>query len=141
MEILKMSKSLLDLMPKEERDKALERARKRQEKNRARKGLDVSPEIFTVAKAGIYFGWEAVMAIRRGYTIDPDLDEDGNLFYKKHILELDEVMVFLEGADKVRYSQLIEQVHAGVVSGSFKSNSQSFDGALKPFTDRAEVVD
>lgn len=136
-----MSKSLLDLMPKEERERALDRAKKRQEKNRSRKGLDVSPEIFMVAKAGIYFGWDAVMAIRRGYTIDPDIDENGNLIYRKNILGLDEVMVILEGADKVRYSQLIEQVHAGVVSGSFKSNSQSFDGAIKPFTDRAEVAD
>ena len=136
-----MSKSLLDLMPEVEREKALERAKRRQEKNKARRGLDVSPEIFTVAKAGIYFSWEAVMAIRRGYTIDPDIDEDGNLFYKKNILELDEIMVFLEGADKVRYSHIIEQIHAATVSGSFKSGSKSFDSAIKPFTDRAEVTE
>lgn len=135
-----MSKSLLDLLPKEEAEKALKRAEKRTQKNRARVGLDVSPEMFLVGEALFHGDWEMVCAIRRGYTIDPDIDEKtGELVYKKNILTLPEVQIFLEGARKVWYSKLVEQAHAGVVSNSFSSNSKSFDSAIKPFSERADV--
>ncbi len=139
--------NLLDLMPDDERKKSLERAKKRMERNKARKGQDVSPEIFLVAKAGTYWGWKAIRDIRRGFTVEPIcdnrgklvLDKNGNVAYKAVTLSLDEVMLLLEGADKVRYSQQIEKIHAGVVSNSFKSGSNSFDSALRPFAERAEV--
>lgn len=139
--------SLLDLMSEEERNKALERARRRMERAKSRKGHDVSPEIYLVAKAGSYWGWEAMMAIRRGYTIEAKIDDRGNLVtdksgnivYKKSTLTLDEVTLLLDGADKVRYAQLTEQIHAGVVSNSFTSSSKSFDNAINPFTEKAEV--
>lgn len=130
--VMNPSKSILDLMPESERDKALERARKRMERQSNKKGLDVSPEIYLVAEFGYYFGWDAMMAIRRGYTVAPGTSE-------KEIFTLEEALVLLEGARKVWYSKITEQTHAGVISNSFKSSSNSFDGAIKPFSDRAEV--
>lgn len=140
------SRSLLDLLPEDERKKAIERGQRRMQAQRA-KGPDVSPEIYLVSKAGSYWGWEAMMAIRRGYTIEPVLDsrgnlakdEDGNLSYTANTLTLDEVALLLEGADKFRMSQLIEKVHGGIVSGSFKSSSKTFEQAVKPFVDKAKV--
>ena len=138
--------NLLDLLPEDSRKKAIERAERRLQANKARKGLDVSPEIFLIAKAGNYWGWEAIKDIRRGYTLEPVFDQrgnvvtdNGNIKYQRNTLTLEEVNLLVEGADKVRYSQLIEQTHAGVVSGSYKSSSKSFEQALKPFTDKAEV--
>jgi hypothetical protein len=133
--------TFLDLMPKEEREKALAKAKRRLERAKSIKGHDVSPEFFNVAKAGNYWGWPAICAIRRGYTVEPDVDDQGNLFYKKVVLTLEEVMVFLDAADKVRYSQLIEQIHGGTISNSYKTSSTSFDSALSPFTEKAGVTE
>lgn len=141
--------SLLELMPKAEREKAIENGRKRIERQRAKKGRDVSPEIFLVAKAGIYWGWDAMMAIRRGYTLEHVVDNRGELVLDssgrpklmKSTLTLEEVQLLLDGADKVRYSQLVEETHAGVISQSFKSSSKSFDGALEPFKEKAKVTE
>lgn len=127
-----MSRSLLDLMPKEEAAKAIERGQRRMENSKSKKGLAISPEVFLVSEFGYYFGWEAVLAIRRGYTVVPITGE-------KEVLTLDEAQVLLEGARKVWSSKLAEQAHAGVISNSFKSSSTSFDSAIKPFTDRAEI--
>jgi hypothetical protein len=134
-----MPKSLLDLMPKQEREKAIERGKKRLERNKSRKAVDVSPEIFLIAEALYYGDWDMVRAIRRGYTIEEDLDAQGNLIYQKHVLTLEEVQVLLEGARKVWYSKLVEQTHSGMVSNSFKTSSKTFNDAVKSFADRAEV--
>lgn len=127
------SKSLLDLMPEEDRQKAIERGRKRMNRNKSRK-TDVSPEIYLVAEMGYFFGWDAMLAVRRGYTVVPGTTE-------KEIFTLDEAMVLLEGARKVWYAKLVEQAHAGIVSNSFKSSSTSFENAVKPFTEKAEVTE
>lgn len=135
-----MSKSLLDLMPEDERKKAIERGRRRMDRQKSRKGLDVSPEIYLVAEFGYYFGWEGVMAIKRGY-IDK-LDAKGEVV--KDPFTLEEALVLLEGARKVWYSKLVEQSHGNLVANSSaysKNPGQSFNNGVKPFTDRAEVTE
>lgn len=127
-----MSRSLLDLMPPEEAEKALQRGKNRLGRQKAKRSLDISPEIYLVSEFGYYFGWEAVLAIRRGYTTVPGTNE-------KEIFTLDEAQVLLEGAKKVWYSKLIEQAHAGIISNTFSSSSKSFDKAVEPFTEKAEV--
>lgn len=129
-----MSKSLLDLMPKAEAEKAIERGKKRLERQHARKSLDITPEIYLVAEMGYYFGWEAVMAIRRGYTVVPGANE-------KEVFTLEEAQVLLEGARKVWYSKLVEESQVAIVGSSFKTGSKSFDGAVRQFRERAEVTE
>lgn len=134
-----MSKSLLDLMPREEAQKAVERGKKRLERNKSRKGLDVSPEIYLVAEFGYYFGWEGVLAIKRGYI---EKDENGNKV--KEPFTLEEAMVLLEGARKVWYSKNIEMAHGSLVSNSAihsKNPGQAFNNGMKPFMDKAEVTE
>lgn len=127
-----MAKSFLDFLSEDGQKKALERAEKRLERQRAKKGLDVSPEIYLVSEFGYYFGWDALLAIRRGYTIVPETGE-------KEILTLEEAQVLLEGARKVWYSKLIEQANAGIISNTFHTSSKSFDTAISQFKEKAEV--
>lgn len=136
-----MSKSLLDLMPAEEAKKAIERGERRMARQQSRKNLDITPEIYLVSELGYYFGWEAVLAVRRGYTTVPSTDSKGKLVYKKEVFTLEEAQVLLEGARKVWYSKLVEQSQASIVGHSFKSSAKSYDGAIKQFTDRAEVAE
>lgn len=130
-----MSKSLLDIMSPNERDKALERASKRQERLKTRKGLDISPEIYEICEFGYYFGWEAVMAVRRGYTVTPGTN-------KEEALTMDEVRILLEGARKVWYTKLIESASANMASTASafsKTPLQSLEHQLKSVRDMAEV--
>lgn len=125
----KVSKSILDLMSKQDREKALAKARRRLAYQKGRK---ISPELYMVAEFGYYFGWEALLALRRGYTVEP---VSGN----KEIFTLEEAQVLLEGARKVWYSKLLEHGGMNVATNSFKSGSKSFDEAVRPYKERAEL--
>lgn len=135
-----MSKNLLDLMPEDERKKALERAHKRMERQRSRKGLDVSPEMYMVAEFGYYFGWESVLAIKRGYI--EKIGPNGDVV--KEPFTLGEALVLLEAARKVWYSKLVEQAHGSLIantSARTQNPGQSFNNSVTPFTARAEVTE
>lgn len=129
-----MSRSLLDLMPAEEREKALERAARR---NTTRKGKNVavSPEMFLVGEMGYYFGWEAILAVRRGYTVT--FDSNGKPV--KEPFSLEEAEVLIEAAKKVWYSKIVDQAHSAMIGGSFKVKSESFDSAVRPYVEKAQV--
>lgn len=130
-----MTKSLLDLMPKADREKAVARGKKRLEQ---RKGSKVSPEIYTVAEFGYYFGWEGVLAIKRGYI--ETIDAQGKTV--KEPFTLEEVMVLLEGARKVWYSKLIEQSHGTMVAdlaSRSKDPGASFNGNITTFREKADL--
>jgi len=129
-----MSKNFLDLLPEDEREKALSRAQKRLERKRARRGLDIAPEIYLAAEFGYYFGWDALMAIRRGYTVVPGTNE-------KEVFTLEEAYLLLEGAKKVWASKLIDQANVSVISNGFTSEEKDFSKAMSTFTDRAEVTE
>lgn len=130
--------SLLDLMPQEERDKAIERGKKRLERNKSRKSLDVSPELYIVADFGYFYGWEGVLAIKRGYI--EKTDAKGNVV--KEPFTLDEVMALTEATNKVWYSKQITQAHgtfAATTAPLYKNPAEAFNRTVQPLVDRAEL--
>lgn len=131
------SRSILDLMKPEDRERAIERGKARLERKKANKSLSISPELYEVAEFGYYFGWDAVLAVRRGYTVSPVSGE-------KELLSMDEVQVLLEGARKVWYSKLIEQsstnMHS-ITSAFSQTPGQSLENQLKPVQEKASVTE
>ena len=128
--------NLMDMMPEAERQKAIERGKRRLSRSEG-KNFDVSPELYITAEFGYYFGWPAVLAIKRGYI---NVDKGGKTV--KEPFTLEEAMALLEAAKKVWYSKLIEQAHASLVAqnaSQSKAPGQTFNNQMKPFTDRAEV--
>lgn len=137
-EATKMPKSLLDLMSKEDAEKARARAQKRLNRQRSKSGLDVSPEIYMIAEFGYYFGWAAVKDLRQGFIEKESID--GSIVRDPFTLE--EAALLLEGARKVWYTKLTEQGHANLVANMATYNDspgKAFNEGIKPFTDRAEV--
>ena len=129
------SRNLLDLMPEEDAKKAIERGRNRLERRRARKGMDISPEMFELAEFGYYFGWDALMAVRRGFTIEP-------VTGKHELLSMEEIQVILEAVRKVWYTKLIESAGVNMTStgAAFsKTPSQTLENGLQPIKERAEI--
>lgn len=126
------AKSFLDKMPAEKRAKYEERAEKRLAKQQENTNVSVPPEFYMAAEFGYYFGWEAVLALRRGYTVDPSTQE-------KELLTMVEAQLLLEGARKVWYAKLVDQAEAGVISNTFNAASKSFDDAIKPIKDKANI--
>lgn len=124
-----MSKSILDLMPKADREKVLEKAKRRYA---AQKGRKISPELYMVAEFGYYFGWEALLTLRRGYTVEPVSGD-------KEVFTLEEAQVLLEGARKVWYSKLLEHGGMNIASNSFKASTKSYDEATRPYRERADL--
>lgn len=142
-----MSKSFLDLLPPERAKATLERAQRRLERDSSKEGLDISPEMFLVAEMGYHFGWEAVLAVRRGFTIIPTTKVTKNkagekiyqTVYEKETFTLEEAEILREGAKKVFFSKLIDQAHAGMVSNSFKTQATSFEKAVSDFREKSKV--
>ena len=130
-----MSKNLLDLMSPEDKEKAIARGRKRLDKA---KGSSISPEMYVIAEFGYYFGFEGILAIKRGY-IDV-VGSDGKVVHEP--FTLDEVLALLEAAKKVWYSKVIDSAHGTMVASASKFAKQpgeSFKGGMKPFIDRADL--
>lgn len=130
-------KSLLDLMSPESREKALKKAEKRLAR-RESSSNSVSPELYIIAELGYYYGWDAIMAVRRGYVLylDEKMEE------KKHVFTLQEAIALNEAAKKVWYSKLIEHGHASLVANTSvysKNPAESFNKGVAPFEDRAKV--
>lgn len=125
------AKSFLDNMPADQRKKYEERAEKRLNANQ-NKNLSVPPEFYMAAEFGYYFGWDAVMSLRRGYTVDPATKE-------KELLSMVEAQLLLDGARKVWYAKLVDQAEAGVISNTFNTSSKTFGEAVKPLKEMAEM--
>jgi len=125
-----MSKNLLDLMPKEARDRALARA----EKRLAKRTGQISPEMYLVAEAGYYFGWEAIVAIKRGYI--EYTDKDGTT--KQSLLTLEEVSSLVDAARKVWYTKVLDQSLGSMnanISSNTKNPMEAYRSTMKPFLD------
>lgn len=113
--------NLLDLLPPEEKAKAIERGKRRYAHNEARKGMKISPEIYSISEFGYYYGWQAILAVR------------------SNEITLDEMNALLEGARKVWYSKLVEQGGVTSISNSFKTQNTSYTDAMKPYSEKAEL--
>jgi hypothetical protein len=127
-----MSKNLLDLMPKEEREKALARA----EKRLAKRTGQIAPEMYLVAEAGYYFGWEAIVAIKRGYI--EYVDKDGTT--KQSLLTLEEVSTLVDAARKVWYTKVLDQSLGNMnanISANTKTPMEAYRQTMQPFIDEA----
>jgi len=127
-----MSKNLLDLMPKEDRGKAISRAEKRLSKRTGQ----ISPEMYLVAEAGYYFGWEAIVAIKRGYI--EYVDKDGTT--KQSLLTLEEVSSLVDAARKVWYTKVLDQSLGNMnanISSNTKNPMEAYRSTMKPFMDEA----
>lgn len=130
-------------MPEEERDRALERAEKRLQRNAEKRGLSVTPEFYMAAEIGYYFGWEAIMALRRGYTTVPSTNTKGETVYRQEAFTTVEAHLLLEGARKVWYSKLVEQSGGNFVAygaANSKNPVDAFNRGTKDFQTRAEVA-
>ena len=130
-----MSKSLLDLMSTEDKEKAIARGRKRLEKA---KGSAISPEMYVIAEFGYYFGFEGILAIKRGYI--EYTDAKGSVV--KEPFTLDEVLALLEAAKKVWYSKVIDSAHGTMVASASKYAKQpgeAFKGGMQPYIDKADL--
>ena len=128
--------NLLDLMSPEDKQKAIERGKKRMAKN---KDSSISPELYVVAEFGYYFGFEGILAIKRGY-IDK-LDNEGNLVQEPFTLE--EVLALIEAAKKVWYSKVIDSAHGTLVGSASKfakNPGDQFSKGMKPFIDKADIT-
>lgn len=139
------ARNLLDLLPEKDRKLAIERAEKRlAAKNARRDKVSVPPEFHQICEMGYYYGWEALLAMRRGFTsyVDNRYDDEGNVVgvqVIKEPLTAVDAEIILEGGRKVWYSKLIEQASGQYVAGASKwskNPSQAFDNGIKPFKDR-----
>lgn len=132
-----MSKNLLDLMPEADRKLALEKAEKRLARRSSKAG-SVSTELYIVAQLGYYYGWEAVLAIRRGYTTTHKM-EGGVSVTEREPFYLDEAIALIEAADKVWYTKQVDIAHTGMIGNTFTTQAKTFSEAVQPFTDKAET--
>lgn len=115
--------SLLDLMTPEDRAAAERNYRRRMAGETPNHRQKSAPSVKLAAEAGIMFGWQAVVDVKRGYT-------DGNI-----PLTLEEVAALVDAGRKVQYSQEINAarghqiaIGAAMAKTSYKSRKAFEDG-------------
>lgn len=132
--------NILDLMTPEEQAKMRTAFQKRMAGDGTYKKDKIPPLIYLLAEAGVYFGWQAIVDAKRGYT--EARDEDGKLV--KIPLTMEEFNGLVMAGRKFRYSDYINQARgtrAGVSSSLCDSKSkskQAFEAGVESFR---KVVD
>ena len=132
--------NLLETMTPEEQEKMKDAYKKRMSGDGSYKRDKIPPLIYLLAEAGVYFGWQAIVDAKRGYT--EATDEDGKIV--KIPLSMEEFNGLVMAGRKFRYSDYINQARgtrAGVVSSLCQSKTkaqQAFDAGTESFR---KVVD
>lgn len=129
--------NLLDQMTSEERDKMKEAFRKRMAGDGTYKREKIPPQVYLLAEAGVYFGWQAIVDARRGYT--EATDDNGNPI--KIPLTMEEFNGLVMAGKKFRYSDYINQARGtqtAVGSVLSKNSKVSFEKGIRPFMKQIE---
>lgn len=117
-------KTLLDYMTPEERE-----LMKQAYNDRMNGGSDyhrgpVSPVVYMLAELGYYYGWQAIVDAKRGYT-------EGGI-----PLTMDEISELTRAGRKISYSQIVNNARGSQVAvGSVmsKNSKSAFERGMKPF--------
>lgn len=131
--------NLLDLMTEKDRKVALDAYEKRMHGDNTYRKAKVSPIAYLLAELGIYFGWEAIAAAKRGYIETFD-EHTGKR--KKLPLSMEELGTLAEAARKVRYSEYLNQARCTqIAAGSVlsKSPEATFKKGMKPYIEEAKL--
>lgn len=129
--------NLLEMMTPEEQEKMNQAFEKRMRGDGTYKKEKIPPQIYLLAEAGVYFGWQAIVDARRGYT--EASDDNGNLV--KIPLSMEEFNGLVMAGKKFRYSDYINQARGtqtAVGSVLSKNSKQAFRDGLKPFMKEIE---
>nr|DAP66744.1 MAG TPA: hypothetical protein [Caudoviricetes sp.] len=112
--------NVLDLLTDEEKKEIKARYQERIKRRQNSSKPKITPEIYLMAKFGIYFGWEAVR----------DVLNDK--------ISLEMMFAMIEGAEKVYYSQLCENTRGTFVAQSSSMAKNGFE-AQKCFNTGTEA--
>jgi len=127
--------NLLDLMTPEDRE-AVEVAFKKRMSgdNTFRKG-NVSRVAYLLAELGMLYGWEAIVAAKRGYieTFDEHTGKK-----QKMPLSMEELSALVDAGQKVKHSDYVNYariVCVGTGSAFSKNPNETLRDGMKPFID------
>ncbi len=129
--------NLFEMMTPEEQEKMNRAFKQRMAGDGSYKKEKVSPIMYLLAEAGIYFGWQAIVDARRGYT--EAKDEDGNDV--RIPLSMEELNGLVMAAKKFKYSDYINQARGtqtAVGSVLSKNAKSTFEKGMKPFIKEVE---
>lgn len=117
-------KNLLDIMSEEDRKIAIDSFADRMSGGQQYKRDSVSPVAFMLAELGCYYGWQAIVDAKRGFT-------EGNI-----PLTMEEVNELTRAARKIKYSDIVNNARGTqIATGSImsKNPNQAFNKGMKPF--------
>lgn len=129
--------NLFEMMTPEEQEKMNQAYEKRMRGDGTYKKEKIPPQIYLLAEAGVYFGWQAIVDARRGYT--EARDDKGNLV--KIPLTMEEFNGLVMAGKKFRYSDYINQARGtqtAVGSILSKNAKATFKKGMEPFTKEIE---
>lgn len=98
--------NLLDLMTEEDRQTVKQWTAERKSPKYKQ---DIPVPLYICAQLGYYYGWNAVLDYRRGYSIgyEPELDEKehptGKLQMVRYAFELEDAVGLIKAAEKLHY--------------------------------------
>ena len=122
--------NLLDKMPKEKAELHLKRYEQRRKAKEAQEH-EVPYSWFVTAQLGYYLGWEAVMAIRNGYTITKDVDRAGKVIHVKNVFTLEEAMMLIDACRKVWSSQVVDNAYSTLAGSGSKYSDNPGEALMK----------
>lgn len=132
--------NLLDLMTDEDKAAVQDMVAERTISKYKR---DIPMPLFIAAQLGYYYGWDAVMDYRRGYSIgyEPILNKAGNptgeLRMVRYAFQLDEAVGLIEAARKVHYRLSLDD---GKINAANNASCRDPKNANKTITEVADFA-
>lgn len=127
--------NLLDLMTPEDREAVEVAFKKRMSGDNTFRKSKVSRVAYLLAELGMLYGWEAIVAAKRGYieTFDEHTGKK-----QKMPLSMEELSALVDAGQKVKHSDYVNYariVCVGTGSAFSKNPNETLRDGMKPFID------
>lgn len=87
---------------------------------------DIPPELYMAAKLGYYYGWEALVAFKRGYILG--LDDNGSEIKIPYTFE--DAVADVRAGEKVRYRMQLDQADLDACATMSAHNKEYAESAI-----------
>ena len=129
--------NLKDLLTPEEKARVEQRYKERT--TRQATGAKVAPEMWIIATLGVYLGWGAVEAVKRGYI--ESFEKNGDSFEKVLVpFTLDEALMLIDAADAVHNQMTAKNQSATYYATAGAFSKEGFSALEKDLKKRSEIA-
>lgn len=130
--------NLKDMLSPEEKARVERRYAERTNRSKG-DNTKIAPEVWIIAKLGVYFGWDAIVSVKRGFIESYTESSDQEMERVLIPFTLEEALMLIDAADTVQNQITARQQSAQYYATSAAMSSSAFDAFQKDNLQRQDA--